>query len=159
MSYVTLDEARVNSPTTTLSSLITNVATTIPVVELGVFADAPNVAVIGFGVDAETIRYTGKSSASGSGNLTGVTRAYDTSGTYGAAKEWVSGTRIYNGVTAERHNKIRANFEQHQSDITTLQSDRTLVEGRATSLEGRMTTVESTVSTIGDTIVIDGGSA
>lgn len=152
MSYVTLDEAMVNSPTTTLSSSITNVATTIPVVELGVFAAAPNVAVIGFGIDAETIRYTGKSSASGTGNLTGVTRAYDTAGTYGAAKEWASGTRIYNGVTAERHNKIRANFEQHQSDITTLQSDLTLVEGR-------MTTVESTVSTIGDTIVIDGGSA
>ena len=69
------------------SSLITNVATTIPVVELGVFAAAPNVAVIGFGIDAETIRYTGKSAASGSGNLTGVTRAYDTAGTYGAAKE------------------------------------------------------------------------
>ena len=138
MSYVTLDEARVNSPTTTLSSPITNVATIIPVVELGVFAAAPNVAVLGFGIDAETIRYTGKSSASGSGNLTGVTRAYDVAGTYGAAKEWVSGTRIYNGITAERHNKIRANFEQHQSDISTMQS---------------------TLTTIGDTIVIDGGSA
>jgi len=131
MSYVTLDEARVNSPTTTLSSPITNVATTIPVVELGVFAAAPNVAVLGFGIDAETIRYTGKSSASGTGNLTGVTRAYDTAGTYGAAKAWVSGTRIYNGITAERHNKIRDNFE---------------------NLVSRM-------DDIGNVIVIDGGSA
>jgi hypothetical protein len=43
---------------------------------------------------AETIHYTGKSATTGAGNLTGATRGFDVSGTYGAAKAWVINTKI-----------------------------------------------------------------
>jgi hypothetical protein len=92
-----------NSPSTTLTGDITDVATTIPVAELSVFPAAPNLAVIGTGEDAETILYTGKSAVSGGGNLTGVTREIDkqTVGTTttGEKLSWVTGDVIGRNFT------------------------------------------------------------
>jgi len=59
-----------DSPVTSLTSSITNVATTIPVAALEHFPTAGIVYI-----DNEMISYTGKSAASGAGNLTGATRA------------------------------------------------------------------------------------
>lgn len=59
-----------DSPVTSLTSTITNVATTIPVAELAHFPTAGTVYI-----DNEMISYTGKSASSGAGNLTGATRA------------------------------------------------------------------------------------
>ena len=111
MTFNTLYSAQVNSPDTTLSSGIDDSVTTIPVTELGVFPEGPNLAVIGKGNDAETILYTDKSAASGAGNLTGVTRAYDSDGTYGVASEWIKDTVIARNFTSHDWDTIKNNAE------------------------------------------------
>ena len=103
----------VNSPSTIISSDITDSAVTIPVIQLGVFPDAPNLATIGSGETAETIHYAAKSAASGSGNLTGVTREYDKSGTYGAKSSWNAGDSIRRWITFK-------DFKSLQDNITAL---------------------------------------
>jgi len=94
MTLTTMYDGVVNSPSTTLTSDITDSDATIPVAELGVFPAAPNIAVIGTGDDAETIHYDAKSAANGAGNLTGVTREYNKTGSYGAKKAWSAGETI-----------------------------------------------------------------
>lgn len=83
-----------NSPTTTLSGDITDIATTIPVNELSVFPTDAGLATIGTGSTAETIYYSGRSATSGAGNLTGVTREYDKIGSYGEKAAWSTGSVI-----------------------------------------------------------------
>lgn len=101
----TLYPGMVNSPATLLTDDITNDATTIPVAELNVFPAAPNQATIRSAtdpaIDKETILYTGKSAASGAGNLTGVTREFDNNGTYGLKKAWYTGDFISRNFTAK----------------------------------------------------------
>lgn len=99
-----------NSPETTITSDITDVATTIYVAELGVFPAAPNLATLGIGETAETVLYTVKSSATGGGNLT-VTREYDKTGTYGAKKAWISGTVISRLITNLDLSAIQTNID------------------------------------------------
>jgi len=111
MTFNTLYAGQVNSPNTTLSSGIDDDDTTIPVTELGVFPAGPNLAVIGTGSTAETILYTDKSAASGSGNLTGCTRAYDSDGTYGVAASWESGEVIARNFTEHDWATIKNNAE------------------------------------------------
>lgn len=105
----------VNSPTTTLTSGISNVATTIPVAELAIFPDAPNLATIGTGTDAETILYGAKSAASGAGTLTTVTREFDLSGTVGAKKAWVLGDVIGRNFTNYDYGALRGNLLLHDA--------------------------------------------
>ena len=69
-----------DSPVTSLTSSITNVATTIPVAALEHFPTACTVYI-----DNEMISYTGKSAATGAGNLTGATRA-------ATLTQWQAGT-------------------------------------------------------------------
>ena len=50
--------AKINSPATILSIGIDNVTTTIPLDDLSVLPDAPNICTIGVEEDCETILYT-----------------------------------------------------------------------------------------------------
>ncbi|OZQ72140.1 hypothetical protein, partial [Paenibacillus sp. VTT E-133291] len=75
-----------NSPATELSAAITDIQTTITLLDASKLPDAPNIATIGVDESAETIKYTGKS-----GNtLTGVTRGFN--GT--VAKAWATGVGV-----------------------------------------------------------------
>ena len=104
----------VNSPYTLLSAGITNVATTVPVLETTDFDTLPMPYVIGTGSDAETVLVTNRSTASGAGNLT-VTRGWNTTGTYGAAKAWLAGTVISRRYTEYDHATFKANIEDHET--------------------------------------------
>ena len=121
MTWTQLYPAMVNSPETKIAgSGISDVDTVIPVLELGVFPDpgtTGNTGTIGdeTELDPETILYTGKSAATGSGNLTGVTRGYDTNGTYGLARGWDSGVTISRNFTAHDWNSMIGNVEDHSS--------------------------------------------
>ncbi|HPD11241.1 MAG TPA: hypothetical protein PLN56_09650, partial [Methanoregulaceae archaeon] len=139
MAQTTMYAGIVNSPFTLLSAGITDTATTIPVLELGVFPTAPNIAVIGTGSDAETILYTGKSSTSGAGNLTGVTRGWNTSGSYGAAKSWLAGTVISRRFTEYDHATFKANIE----DLETRKITKEIVDAKGDLIVG---TAADTVS-------------
>jgi hypothetical protein len=112
----------VNSPNTTLTSGITDSATTIPVAELGVFPAAPGKATIGYGATAETIYYGAKSAASGAGNLTSVTREWNKTGTYGAKKAWDAGTQISCQFTEYDGAAFKANIEDHETNKAPLAS-------------------------------------
>lgn len=118
MAWVDFLPGQVNSPSTTLTGDINDVVDVIPVAELGVFP-APgatgSLAVIGTGNTAETVHYTGKSAATGAGNLTGCTRAYDSDGTYGVAASWSTGETIARNFCAHDFETICGNIEDHSS--------------------------------------------
>ena len=114
MAQTTMYAGHVNSPYTLLSAGITNVATTVPVLETTDFDTLPMPYVIGTGSDAETVLVTNRSTASGAGNLT-VTRGWNTTGTYGAAKAWLAGTVISRRYTEYDHAAFKANIEDHET--------------------------------------------
>lgn len=124
MTQLTMYSGVVNSPTTTLYADITDSATTIPVNELGVFPAAPNIATIGTDVTAETVLYTGKSATDGSGNLTGVTREWNKTGTYGAKKAWVSGELIGRNFGAYDADTFKANIEDLSANVADLSANK-----------------------------------
>ena len=132
MTFNTLYSAQVNSPDTTLSSGIDDSVTTIPVTELGVFPAGPNLAVIGKGNDAETILYTDKSAASGAGNLTGVTRAYDSDGTYGVASAWIKDTVISRNFTSHDWDTIKNNAEDLNTRLQPGSTDNRIIRADGT---------------------------
>lgn len=115
MAWVDFLPGQVNSPSTTLTGDINDVVDVIPVAELGVFPAAPGLAVIGTGNTAETILYAAKSAATGAGNLTGCTRAYDSDGTYGVAASWSTGETIARNFCAHDFETICGNIEDHSS--------------------------------------------
>lgn len=117
MALTTMYPGFVNSPSTTLTGDITDIATTIPVTELGVFPAAPNLAVIGTGDDAETIYYGAKSAATGAGNLTTVTREFNKTGTYGAKKAWSTGEVIARNFTEYDYDAITDNITNILSEL------------------------------------------
>lgn len=100
-----------NSPATVLSAGITADATTIPLLDASVLPAPPNLATIGTDTDAETILYTGKSG----NNLTGVTRGYDVTGTYGTAKAWSAGVLVARNFTNKDFSTIKSEIEAAQS--------------------------------------------
>lgn len=110
MTLPTLYPGMVNSPSTTLTSPIDDDDTTIAVAELSVFPSADNIAVIGEDDEEspETIKYTGKSAASGAGNLTGVERAFQ-----GTAQSWGSGIKIRRNFTEYDYDAICDNIVGH----------------------------------------------
>ena len=117
---MTMYQAIVNSPATTLTAPISDGATTIELADVGVLPDAPNLATIGKGDNAETILYTGKSG----NNLTGVTRAFQ-----GIAQVWGTGTNVARYFTAYDHDTFITNItalqtgKADQTDLTTLEDD------------------------------------
>jgi len=99
---------KINSPATTLSSGINDIVTTIPLTDASVVPAAPNLAVIGTGEDAETIKYTGKSG----NDLTGCTRGFQ-----GTAKAWDSGTPVARFFTAYDYDTLRTNLSTHNAAV------------------------------------------
>ncbi|WP_419885177.1 hypothetical protein [Paenibacillus sp. B-A-8] len=112
MAQVEMFAAKANSPVTELTAAITDVATTVSVLDASKLPDAPNIATIGVDETAETIKYTGKS-----GNtLTGVTRGF--SGT--AAKAWAIGVGVARYFTAYDADALRENVAEHSAELVTV---------------------------------------
>lgn len=109
MSKKTMYPGINNSPMTALDGDLSATATTIPIVAPSALPDAPNVATIGTGDDAELVLYTGKTSAA----LTGCTRGFN--GT--TAKAWNGGEYIYRAFTAYDYDTIRENLEELYSIV------------------------------------------
>ncbi|WP_339191979.1 hypothetical protein NST68_21160 [Paenibacillus sp. FSL E2-0230] len=104
--------AQPNSPATELTAALTDVATTVSVLDASKLPDAPNIATIGVDESAETIKYTGKS-----GNtLTGVTRGF--SGT--AAKAWGVGVGVARYFTAYDADALRENVAGHSAELVSV---------------------------------------
>jgi hypothetical protein len=89
------------SPQTTTTAQITAGDVSIPVTDLGVLPNAPNTATLQdtYGVNFETVAYSAKSAASGTGTITVSSRAIDSSGSYGIAGIWPAGTYIGRTLT------------------------------------------------------------
>jgi len=99
----TMYEAMVNSPITRLSSSIDGTQTTITIENGSKLPDAPNLAVIGIGEDAETILYGVKE-----GNvLSSVTRGFQ-----GMAKPWDANKTIARFFTAHDHDSMKENVTE-----------------------------------------------
>lgn len=106
MTRLTTYPGKANSLPTTLSAPIDDDDDTLPVTECSEFDAGENEAVLGEydDPDAETVLYADKSAASGPGNLTGVTRAFE-----GSAKSWPIGTTISRRFTAYDYDAVRQN--------------------------------------------------
>lgn len=98
----TMYPGKVNSPATVLDGAIDDVVTTINVIDGSVLPNAPNIAVIGTGEDAETILYGTKVENA----LSNVTRGFQ-----GTAKAWNSGTSIARMFTEYDYAKLKQNIE------------------------------------------------
>jgi hypothetical protein len=91
----------VNSPATSLNGEINASVTTINVMDGAVLPSAPNLAVIGDGEDAETIKYGMKV-----GNiLSNITRGFQ-----GTAKAWASGTIVVRTFTEYDYDALKTNI-------------------------------------------------
>ncbi len=97
-----------NSPQTVLAESITAEAAAIPVENINVFPEAPNLATIGSGDSAEVIRYNGIEGS----RLTGCERGF--SGTTAGA--WDAGTQAYRAYTVYDHDTFKANIERLSRD-------------------------------------------
>ena len=93
----------INSPATTLDGAINDSVQTIDVIDGSVLPDAPNLAVIGTGEDAETILYGVKTA----NQLTTVTRGFQ-----GVAKAWDSGTVMARVFTEYDYASLKANIAE-----------------------------------------------
>jgi hypothetical protein len=107
LSQLVMYPAKSNSPKTVLSSAVTASAATIYVADVSVFPEAPNLATIGSGDNAEVILYT----SIGTGSLTGCTRGI--SGT--TASIWAADSEIGRYFTAYDHDTFKANMEDLDS--------------------------------------------
>ena len=166
MAWVDFLPGQVNSPSTTLTGDINDIVDVIPVAELGVFPAAPGLAVIGTGNTAETILYAAKSAATGAGNLTGCTRAYDSDGTYGVAASWSTGETIARNFCAHDFETICGNIEDHSSrhesggddtiklDALAAPDDSTTLNA-STSLHGLILKATAPASGIRNVVAID----
>lgn len=97
-----------NSPQTVLAESITAETAAIPVENINVFPEAPNLATIGSGDSAEVIRYNGIEGS----RLTGCERGF--SGT--TAGVWDAGTQAYRAYTVYDHDTFKANIERLSRD-------------------------------------------
>jgi len=105
---LTMYPGMVNSPITELAAAIDDVQTTITVVDGTKLPDAPNLAIIGLGEDAETILYTEKT-----GNvLSGVTRGFQ-----GVAKAWGQGARIARFFTEYDQRAMMQNIQENADNL------------------------------------------
>lgn len=104
-----------NSPATELSAAITDIQTTITLLDASKLPDAPNIATIGVDESAETVRYEGKSG----NDLTGVTRGF--SGT--TAKAWATGVGVARYFTAYDADALRENVTEHSAQLADTVTD------------------------------------
>jgi hypothetical protein len=98
----TMYPAMANSPSTVLYYSIDSLTDVILVADSSKLPDAPNIATIGTGEDAETIFYADKAGDA----LIGVTRGFQ-----GTAKEWIGGTPVARYFTAYDYDAVRENIE------------------------------------------------
>ena len=103
-SLETMYKGKSNSLQTSLTESISAETTTIPVANINAFPEAPNLATIGSGDNAEVIRYNGIDGA----RLTGCERGFG--GT--TASVWETGSPIYRAYTAHDHDTFIANIER-----------------------------------------------
>jgi hypothetical protein len=94
---------QVNSPATTLAGDIDAAVTTIPLIDASILPAGPNIATIGNGNNAETIKYTSKVGNS----LTGVTRGFQ-----GTAKFWATGEQVARRYTEYDHAAFIKNIKK-----------------------------------------------
>ncbi|NOU63183.1 hypothetical protein GC096_03870 [Paenibacillus sp. LMG 31461] len=106
--------ALANSPQTELSAAITDVETTLSVVNAGLLPAAPNLATIGNDETAETILYTGISG----NDLTGVTRGFQST-----AKSWSIGAQVSRNFTAYDHDTFKGNIEDLSVDLVAYKAE------------------------------------
>jgi hypothetical protein len=116
MAQLPMYAAQVNSPELTLSTAITTTVQSVIVVAGDVtnkLATAPNLFVVGYGEDAETIYFptAGVESPAGIWTFTGCTRAKDAKGNVGVAKTWAAGTPVTRSYTAYDQDTFKANIE------------------------------------------------
>lgn len=103
-----------NSPQTELATSIDDTQDSFEVLNGDVLPDAPNLAVIGAGELAETIRYGQKV-----GNvLSEVERGFQ-----GTAQSWQEGTKIARNFTAYDYDTLRGNVEELQDELDNLDLD------------------------------------
>lgn len=108
MTLQTMYPALVNSPFTELASAIDHEQTTIEVLDGSKLPDAPNIATIGTGEDAETILYAQKD-----GNvLSEVTRGFQAT-----AKAWGQGTSVARMFTAYDYDTLRINLQNTKQEL------------------------------------------
>lgn len=111
MSLSTMYAPKSNSPKTELSAQITASATSMTVTDGNALPDAPNIAVLGTGENAEVVIYNAKS-----GNtLSGLIRGSGGS----TASVWPEGTTVARNFTALDHSTIIANI----NDLETRKAD------------------------------------
>src|SRR5690554_4381416 len=103
----TMYPGMVNSPVTTLPEGISDTIDTIGVADGTKLPDAPNIATLGTGEDAETILYGSKVA----NTLSSITRGFQ-----GVARSWPAGTQIARMFTAWDYDALRLNHQAHLSD-------------------------------------------
>lgn len=99
-----------NSPKTMLTANISASDTVIPVMKVDIFPNAPNLATIGNGDDAEVIRYEKIEGLS----LTGCQRGYGKT----QAKSWDLDTTICRAYTRYDHDTFKKNIETIESEVS-----------------------------------------
>lgn len=110
-----------NSPQTEIVSAIDSTQTTITVLNGNALPNAPNLATIGSGEDAETILYASKS-----GNvLSDVVRGFQ-----GTVKSWQSGARVARNFTAYDYDTLRENIEDLDDAIDNIEVPVTSVNNK-----------------------------
>ena len=113
-----------NSPETYLTQGIDANVTDIVVDDAEMLLQGENLAVIGLGIDAETIKYS-----SINGNiLVGCTRGFE-----GVAKSWESGIPIARNFTAYDHNTFKENVENLDNE----KADRTELTTKVDKVSGK----------------------
>lgn len=110
-----------NKATTTLSAGIDNSQTTVPVADTSKFVSTGGFAVISDGTNEEMIKYTGISG----GDLTGVTRNYDSAGAFA----FLSADDIEEKVFAEHHNAVRTGLQTLATGVRSMQTGAAAFSG------------------------------
>lgn len=111
MPQKTMYPAQANSPVTELASGITDITTTIVVLNGAALPEAPNLVTVGIDETAETVMYTTKT-----GNtLSGCVRGFG--GT--TARNWAQAARVGRYFTAYDYETFRGNITDHEARIQT----------------------------------------
>ncbi|MEK5181728.1 right-handed parallel beta-helix repeat-containing protein [Paenibacillus odorifer] len=142
MAQVEMFAAKANSPATELTAAITDVATTVSVLDASKLPDAPNIATIGVDESAETVRYEGKSG----NDLTGVTRGFSGTG----AKAWTTGVGVARYFTAYDADALRENVAEHSAELVSVNAQLAETKSQLKDIELNVKTfgaIENTDST------------
>ena len=130
--------AKNSSPATALAVNITASTTSITVSDASVFPAAPNLAVIGTGIAAETIRYN----AITDNVLSGVTRGIN--GTTAAA--WPQSTPIGRNFTSYDQDAIQENIETLNHGVSEVIEDMEDVNTRMVQVESDIDDLEAALT-------------